>query len=233
MDARFQAIADNGALLVDSEWPSMVLVQKGTISVASNTSPAGMWGSTSWNNPRQGQSIVFLRGNGFAAVINCTYDGFNWYLANGVTSCSYYAFVPVIQPLGNIGLQLFDSQGVITYDATQRPLRIRQVITAGQGIGWPDSGGVGSIYPFALANPGSAAIAFSDPGMYGQYLTGTPVGSPIWRAPATVCMRINGGNVEIAACQSITNANPGSGVSISTRGGNQPRLLFECDVTGL
>ncbi|MBT2116419.1 hypothetical protein KK141_13920 [Dyella sp. LX-66] len=233
MEARFQAIAENGSLLVDSDWPSMVLVQKGTISVGSNTAPEGMWGSTYWSNPRGGQSIVFLRGSGFAAVTDCAPTGFSWYFAKGVTTCNYYAFVPVMQAQGRVGLQLFDAQGTITYDATQRPLRIRQVISAGGMLIWPDSGGVGTIVPFSLVNPGSAAIAFSDPGMYSQYLTGTPVGSPIWRSPANVCMRINGSNLEIAACQSITNVNPGSGVAISSRSGIQPQLLFECDVTGL
>jgi len=98
---------------------------------------------------------------------------------------------------------------------------------------WPDAGGTGSIYPFALASPSTAAIAFSDPGMYAQYLTGTPVGSALWREPAKVSMRLNGNNAEIAVCQSIANANPGSGVNISSRAGMQPQWLLECDVTGL
>lgn len=233
MSAVFQAVADNGAIIVDSNWPNLVLVKKGTITAPANAGAGGTYGQVAWNNSRGGQSIVFLRANAFAAVIETAPTGFTWFMASGSTSCDYYAFVPVIEPYGNIGLQLFDADGQLTYDAAQRPLRIRQMIRASQSMVWPDSGGIGTIYPFALANPSTAAIAFSDPGMYGQYLSGTPVGSAFWRAPATVCNRINGSNVEIAACQSIANAYPGQGVNISARAGVQPRWLLECDITGL
>ena len=233
MEARFQAIADNGSIIIDSDWPNLVLVKKGTFIATSNAGAAGSYGFVNWDNPRGGQSIVFLRGASFATITSAGPNGFNWFMPNGSTSCDYYAFVPVIQSYGNIGLQLFDSNGRLTYDAAQRPLRIRQMIRAGGSMFWPDAGGTGSIYPFALASPSTAAIAFSDPGMYAQYLTGTPVGSALWREPAKVSMRLNGNNAEIAVCQSIANANPGSGVNISSRAGMQPHWLLECDVTGL
>jgi hypothetical protein len=231
MSAGFEVINDSQSILIDQNFQNLALVAKGTISIGSNSSPGGYSGFTTI--PATGIPLIFIRCAGWVAVTGATNGRFDWRMAKGVTTFDYYAFAPPQSIGGNLGLQVFGSDGTLCFDAQQKYLRILGTMATKGSMFFPDSGGVGTVISFPL--PGTLpAVCFSDPGGQFQVVTGSIVsGGMTYRTVARCGMRINGSNLELAQFQSLDNISLPSGANINTRVAASPAAVIIADVSNM
>jgi len=231
MSAGFEVINDSQSILIDQNFQNLALVSRGTISVASNTSPGGRYGFT--NIPATGIPLIFVRSTGLVSIISTASGRFDWQMAKGVTSFDYYAFAPPQIISGNFGLQVYGSDGTLCFDAQQKYLRVLGTTATKSSMYFPDSGGVGSVLSFPLQGT-QPAVCFSDPGGQFQVITGTIVsGGTSYRTIARCGMRINRSSLELAQFQSLDNISLPSGANVNTRVASSPSMVIVADVSNM
>ncbi|MGO4701709.1 hypothetical protein [Dyella sp. 2RAB6] len=231
MSAGFEVINDSQSILIDQNFQNLALISSGSISIGSNSSAGGYFGSTTI--PATGVPLIFVRSAGLVSIISATNGRFDWRLAKGVTTFDYYAFAPPQSLSGNVGLQVFGSDGKLCFDAQQKYLRILGTVTTKGSMYFPDGGGVGTALSFPL--PGARpAVCFSDPGGQFQVITGSTVsGGLTYRTVARCGMRINGSNLELAQFQEVDSLALSGDAHVNTRVAAAPAMVIVADVSSM
>lgn len=107
----------------------MFAITKGRYEVSSNTDPSGMSGFISL--PTQVLPyLVFVRCSQTGANAFAANNGFSWRMAQGTTAFDWWAWGQVPSP-GNSGMQVFNADGTIQWDMSNRPLKMLPISMAG------------------------------------------------------------------------------------------------------
>lgn len=100
----------------------MFAITKGTYQVLENNNPSGMSGTISLPNQAL-PYLVFIRCSQTGASAFASNTGFVWRMAQGTTSFDWWAWGQVPVP-GNSGMQVFNADGTIQWDMSNRPLKM-------------------------------------------------------------------------------------------------------------
>ena len=128
-----------GALVVPSTGlKNLVLMGKGIHTIGSNTSATGARGTLNTGLPTLSDNryLIFIRTAGNALILK--HDAsFEWFMAQGTTSFTWYAFSYGNQTaLGlNAGIQVYDTDGSLIYEIGRPALRLRLIDTSGAAAG--------------------------------------------------------------------------------------------------
>lgn len=147
------------------------LVNQGVVSIASNVGATGTTGRV--NLPTYAtRSLVFIKCSGLAQIIAVTGNSFDWYMAQGTTSFSWFAFNVGVFGTANAGMQAFNQYGELQWELGLMPLSVQVINLAGLSVG--HDGGVGTaatLSPTAggtYSIPSEHAVMLSDLGTYAE-----------------------------------------------------------------
>lgn len=132
MTVGLEVVNDNGLpVLVNAHSYVFFASGKNTVSIGSNTDPFGTTGRVTL--PAQSVPyLVFIRCNGGSTIITTSVNGFDWTMAQGTTSFEWWAWGRAV-PSGNVGMQVFNPDGSIQWDLTNRPLCIVGMVNKAGG----------------------------------------------------------------------------------------------------
>lgn len=108
--------------LLNDRGINLVYVTHGTMSVGSNTGAAGVAGNVGLNSSPY-PYIVFIRCNSGSAYAFGSTAGWSWHMSQGTTSFQYWIYGRP-SAAGNCGFQVWNADGTMQWDASQRPLNM-------------------------------------------------------------------------------------------------------------
>lgn len=124
----------SGALMIaNTGLKNLVYMGKGTVSIGSNTAATGYWGSTNTGlTDTSNAYIFFIRTSGNALILKHDRT-LSWFMAQGTTSFTWYAFSigNAVASGINVGLQVNDESGNLIYEIGRPALRLRLIDTSG------------------------------------------------------------------------------------------------------
>ncbi|MCW2066024.1 MULTISPECIES: hypothetical protein [Stenotrophomonas] len=127
MSVGLEVTNDSGVpVLVNAHSFVFFAIAKGTQAVASNPSVYGVGGYVSLP-PQSVPYLVFIRCNGGSAQVASSTNGFSWNMAQGTTSFDWWAWGRATVS-GSTGMQVFNPDGSIQWDMSNRPLRIAGLV---------------------------------------------------------------------------------------------------------
>lgn len=164
MPAGFEVWNDAGIPQTIEGSINWTLIEKGTVSIGSNAAATGTTGSRLLP-AKPDTYLVFIRCNGNAALTGMGTDRFGWHMAQGTTSFEYWAYARGAGG-GNVGLQVFNADGGLRWDITNRPMQISSVIRPDGGLNNPGpSATINLVTGNAYGIPAGHACLLSDPGL--------------------------------------------------------------------
>lgn len=206
---------------------NLVLVQQGTLSVGSNTAATGASGSVAL--PAKGEPyVVFIRcDGGNACILSSTTSGFNWFMPQGTTSFLWWAYARSANT-GNVGMQVWNSDGTLRYDVGLRALDISSM--QGGGAAPSNSGPATTdnviINPNTLTIPAGHAVAFSDPGYFMEIYTGVAGATLCPNMRFWPCVNTNGAALKINYGRRYPNITTPAGVSFQSVATKTPSFVL-------
>lgn len=108
--------------LLNDRGINLVYVTHGTMSVGSNTSASGVGGRVSLPTAPY-PYIVFIRCNSGSAYAFGSTQSWFWHMSQGTTSFQYWVYGRPTAS-GNCGFQVWNADGTMQWDASQRPLNM-------------------------------------------------------------------------------------------------------------
>lgn len=175
MSAGFECIGTHGVTQIDQNWINMVFVQKGTVAIATASTDRtdSEWFSISYTGV---SPIVFFKSSTFYIFpTSVVRSGSTWtwkFFAaadsvNLTEVVTYYIFDKQANIETRSGLNVYDQNGVVTFNSDYRPLRIVAIVnttfnqtTANPQTSQTVSGGSG-VYAATLPSPGFIARKLS------------------------------------------------------------------------
>ncbi|MCU1118289.1 hypothetical protein ACSLC0_12395 [Stenotrophomonas muris] len=132
MSVGLEVTNDSGVpVLVNAHSFVFFSIAKGTQSIATNTSAYGASGFVSL--PAQSVPyLVFIRCNGGSAQVMSALNGFYWSMGQGTTSFEWWAWGRAVNS-GSTGMQVYNADGSIQWDMSNRPLRIAGLVDKSGG----------------------------------------------------------------------------------------------------
>lgn len=116
--------------LINTQGFNFIAITSGTVSVPSNTIATGQTGFVALPAAST-PYLVFIRCSGLAHAFGST-NRFSWVMAQGTTSFQYWVYGRP-SASGNVGMQVFNPDGSLQWDCTQRPLQILGIVNKGSG----------------------------------------------------------------------------------------------------
>lgn len=183
---------------------NLVLVEKGTVSIGSNTAATGSSGSRALP-ARDSTYLVFIRCSGNAIVTSMGAAAFGYHMAQGTTSFQYWAYNKGTAG-GNAGMQCFNADGSLRWNLGERPLTISSVQRPGGSVPFGGTTSSQSVWAGpAYGIPSGHAVMLSDPGLCGAvyYVPGYPLTLNMTHYP---CINTSAGSsVQLNWCRRRAN----------------------------
>lgn len=232
MPAGLQVINDSGTIQIDSEWQNYALFSVNTIFSDNN-----QWGETAYagvvHTSSIGEDLVFAScGSAFFPVCIVQVNGVRQYKVGTGSAVgipvTFFTFRRQPPRSSTYGLQVFDGNGQLAFDALDKRCRIAGTIPSNQ---------LASIGTYAFrANRQYAVLAPSFTGQLIEQDSAPDMGGMGWKFLGTNCARLrlfsSGVNVEgyaFASEKQIPIFNPRPGVNITNVLGDN---YIVADVTG-
>jgi hypothetical protein len=129
MTAGLYALGDGGAVQFDDTYINYTLVQRNTVTISSSSNH---YGSVVITYDGGTAPIIAWAGDVYASCPSIAYNNGQWQFTlyaycpnNAPVTFSYYIFDRTMPPNNNYGMQIFNSDGTLMYDAVvSQPLRI-------------------------------------------------------------------------------------------------------------
>lgn len=209
---------------------NLVLVDKGTKTVGSNSGATGTQGFHTLP-ALANQYLVFIRctgaGNGALILFGAT-NGFQWWMAQNTTSFEWWAF-NISSNTSNAGLQVWNADGTLRWDMGMRPLQFSSIQKPSGST--PIHLGVGSTAniwtPQTYTIPSDHPVLLSDTGYNMEIYTGVSGSTLCANARFWPALKMSGTTLTINWCRRYANiAALPSGVSYQTSASKNPSFIF-------